>query len=108
LFSDKNDLSPPEPPACLSRLSPIKKFAISLICPVISIYKRGISTAYHTISIMQDVNELVNELPRLPKNLPYIIIKSPNEILTDQMFWVQLQKHHLMEALVYLKANNAK
>jgi len=57
---------------------------------------------------MQDVNELANELPRLPKNLPYIIIKSPNKILTDQMFWVQLQKHHLMEALVYLKANNAK
>ncbi len=94
LFADENDLSPSEPPACLSRLSPIEKSAISLICPVISIYKRGISTASkgHTISIMQDVNALGNELPWLPENLPYIIIKGPNERLTDQMFRVDIQQ----------------
>jgi hypothetical protein len=53
---------------------------------------------------MQDVNTLANELPRLPENLPYIVIKGPNERLTDQMF--RVQKHHFVEALVYLKANN--
>ena len=53
---------------------------------------------------MPHMNALTNELPKLPENIPYIIIKGHNEWLTDQMFWVK--KHHLIEALVYLKANN--
>ena len=41
LFAPENDLTPSPPPPCLSDLSPIEKSCISLICPVIGIYKKG-------------------------------------------------------------------
>ena len=106
LFAPENDLTPTPPPPCLSDLSPIEKSCISLICPVIGIYKKGHSTASkgHTISVIQDVNTLATTLPRLPANLPFIIIKGPNERIQDQSFRVRRQA--LIDALVYLKNNN--
>ena len=106
LFSPANDLTPSPPPPCLSDLSPIEKSCISIICPVIGIYKKGHSTACkgHTISVIQDVNSLATTLPRLPGNLPFIIIKGPNERIQDQMFRVRRQT--LIDALVYLKQHN--
>ena len=106
LFAPENDLTPTPPPPCLSDLSPIEKSCISLICPVIGIYKKGHSTAStgHTISVIQDVNTLATTLPRLPANLPFIIIKGPNERIQDQSFRVRRQS--LINALVYLKNNN--
>ena len=106
LFAPENDLTPLLAPPCLSDLTPIEKSCISLICPIIGIYKKGHSTASkgHTISVIQDVNQLATTLPRLPANLPFIIIKGPNEHITDQTFRVRRQS--LINALLYLKANN--
>ena len=106
LFSDENDLGPTPTPACLASLTPIEKSCISIICPVVAIYKKGHSTASkgHTISVIQDVNRLATELPRLPADLPFIIIKGPNERIEDQMF--RVRRESLIQALIYLKANN--
>jgi hypothetical protein len=106
LFGEDNDLNPSPAPECLARLTPVEKSAISLICPVVAIYKKGISNASrgHTISLMQDVNALAMQLPRLPKDLPFIIIQSPNERLKDQTF--RVRRNYLLEALAYLKVHN--
>jgi len=106
LFAKENDLTPSVAPPCLSDLTPIEKSCISLICPVIGIYKKGHSAASrgHTISVIQNVNELANTLPRLPANLPFIVIKGPNDRIVDQTFRVRRQA--LIDALVYLKAHN--
>ena len=106
LFAAQNDLNPTVAPLCLSRLSPIEKSAISLICPIIAIYRKGISTASkgHTISVMQDVTTLARDLPRLPKDLPYFVIKGPNEKMTDQAF--RVRRNFLIEALTWLHHNN--
>jgi hypothetical protein len=41
MFGEKNNLIPTPAPECLRRLTPIEKSAISLICPSISLYKKG-------------------------------------------------------------------
>ena len=107
LFCDDNDLNPTPAPACLQRLSPIEKSVIYIICPTIAIYKMGSSSFYlsgHTISFYQDITDLASTLPRLPMDLPFIPIKSPNEQLTDKMF--QVNRARIIEALQYLKAHN--
>ena len=58
----------------------------------------------HTISFYQDITDLASTLPRLPMDLPFIPIKSPDEQLTDKMF--QVNRAHIIEALQYLKAHN--
>jgi hypothetical protein len=54
--------------------------------------------------VIQDVNRFATELPRLPPDLPFIIIKGPNEKIEDQMF--RVRRKSLLEALAYLKDNN--
>jgi hypothetical protein len=41
IFGPDNNLMPSQAPECLQRLTPVEKSAISLICPSISIYKKG-------------------------------------------------------------------
>lgn len=91
-FSQENDMISSIAPQCLSTLSPIEKSAISIICPTIAIYKKGSlssSSKGHCISFFQDVNELAKALPRLPADLPFLVIKNPNERLEDKMFHVR-------------------
>ena len=40
-FAAENELTPLLAPPCLSDLTPVEKSAISLICPIIAIYKMG-------------------------------------------------------------------
>ena len=47
---------------------------------------------------------LARDLSRLPKDLPYIIIKGPNEKITDQTF--RVRRDFLIEALEWLKLNH--
>ena len=106
LFALSNDLTPPPPPPCLSQLTPIEKSAISIICPVLVIYKTkgGTSNRGHTISFQQEVDELATTLPRIPEDLPFIVVKGRNEQIEDKIFRVRKQK--IIDALLYLKANN--
>jgi len=106
LFADVNDLTPSPAPECLKCLTQVEKSAISLICPVLAIYKKGWSTSSkgHTLSVFQNVNELADALPRLPRDLPIILIKGPNEMNVDQVFRVRREK--IVAALEYLQANN--
>ena len=53
---------------------------------------------------MQDVVALARDLPRLPNDLPYIVIKGPNEKITDQTF--RVRRDFLIEALDWLKTHN--
>jgi hypothetical protein len=41
MFGPDNNLMPSQAPECVQRLTPVEKSAISLICPSISIYKKG-------------------------------------------------------------------
>ena len=58
----------------------------------------------HTISFKQDIFDFAHVLPRIPEELPVIVLKSPNETITDISFLVRGDK--LIAALQFLKENN--
>jgi hypothetical protein len=106
MFGPDNNLMPIQTPECLQRLTPIEKSSISLICPSISIYKKGSghATKGHCISFFQVVPQMASILPRLPENLLMIVLKTPTEANEDKSF--RANRQHIMEALVYLKEKN--
>jgi hypothetical protein len=106
MFGSDNNLMPSQAPQCLQRLTLIEKSAIFLICPSISIYKKGSghATKGHCISSFQDVPQMASILPRLPGNLSMIVLKKPTEANEDKSF--RANRQHIMEALVYLKEKN--
>ena len=103
IFGPENDLDPGPAPECLTRLTPVEKSAISIICPSLTVVKCGSSsskTRGHAISFYQNVQDLADTLPRLPKDLPYLILKHPDERIADKTFKVRRQ--YLIEALQFL------
>ena len=106
IFAKENDLTPSMTPECLKRLSPIEIMAISMICPILAIYKKGSSLASkgHCLSIHQEVGELAQTLPRVPEDIPIIVLKAPSKNNTEREF--HCNRKNMLEALEYLKANN--
>ena len=92
-------------PISLLYLTLVEKSAISVICPIISIYKMGTSRASsgHT-TFQQDISVFAHILLRIPEELPVVVLKSPNETITDKSFLVRRDK--LIAALQFLKKNN--
>ncbi|KAL8617749.1 hypothetical protein ACOMHN_054745 [Nucella lapillus] len=106
MFPPSNDLTPTPAPPCLSDLTQVEKSAISIICLSIAIHKKGTGSASkgHTITFFQDVETFASILPRVPDELPFIVLKDPSEKIEDRSFRVRKQK--LLDALLYLKSHN--
>ena len=103
IFKPDNDLNPGEAPVCLTRLTPVEKSAISIICPSLTVVKCGTYSSKskgHSISFYQNVQDLADTLPRLPQDLPYIVLKHPDERISDKTF--QVRRQYLIEALKFL------
>ena len=103
-FSAANDMDPGEQPECLKVLNTVEAAAISLICPVVSIYKvkyGATGMKGHSISFHQNVQEFINVLPRAPEDLPLIVIKAPNQPVP-----LTANRFHILDALAFLKRNN--
>jgi hypothetical protein len=106
MYGPLNDITLTLAPECLRQLTPIEKSAFSLICPSVSIYKKGqgMASKGHCLSVFQDVQSIATTLPSLPIHLHVIFLKSPNEANVDQTF--HANRANIMEALRYLRANN--
>ena len=103
-FSRENDMDPGIQPECLRILNTVETAAISLICPMLCIYKLrggGSGLRGHSVSFHQNVQQFINRLPRRPEDLPYIVIKAPNQSMP-----LTANRHHIYDALVFLKRNN--
>ena len=103
-FSPDNDMHPGPVPECLQRLTPVEQAAISMIAPVMRIYrlKYGSTSLHgHVICFDQDLNEFVTRLPRSVDNLGIILLKAPG-----QETLLKANRFHILEALRYLKNNN--
>ncbi len=53
------------------------------------------------MSFHQDVQQFINRLPRRPEDLPYIVIKAPNQNMP-----FTANRNHIYDALVFLKRSN--
>ena len=103
-FSRLNDMHPGSQPECLRILNTVEVAAISLICPMLCIYKLrggGSGLRGHSVSFHQDVQQFINRLPRRPEDLPYIVIKAPNQNMP-----FTANRNHIYDALVFLKRSN--
>ena len=106
IFEKSNNLTPEPAPQCLKDLNQIELAAIALICPIIQIFTRGSSKATrgHCLTVVQDVKSFAKKLPKLPRDLPFILLKNPRESVQDEFFKVRRSK--IMTALQWLKVNN--
>ena len=103
-FSKENDMHPGQQPECLKLLNTVETAAISLICPVLSIYKLKYGSTGlkgHSLSFHQNIQEFINALPRRPEDLPIIVIKAP-----FQKIPLTANRFHILNALEFLKQNN--
>lgn len=96
-----NDLNPTPATLCIIQLPPVEKFTISKSSPIVAIYKKGSSSSSEDqiISFYQDATELGTTLSRFPKDLQFIVIKSPNDELTDKIFHVNRSWQHPMMSI---------
>ena len=104
MFSYENDMDPGPQPPCLARLNTVEAAAIARICPVQNIFKmKGgcVGQKGHSISFEQDVEGFAKSLPRKQSELPYIIIKAPNQTCT-----LRANAVYILEALEFLKEKN--
>ena len=104
MFSYENDMDPGPQPECLKRLNSVEAAAIARMCPVQNIFKMkggGVGQKGHSVSFQQDVEAFAKSLPRKQSELPYIIIKAPNQTCT-----LRANAVYILEALEFLKKNN--
>ena len=104
MFSYQNDMDPGPQPECLKRLNTVEQAAIARICPVQNVFKmKGgcMGQKGHSVSFQQDVEAFAKSLPRKQNELPYIIIKAPNQTCDLRANGV-----YILEALEFLKKNN--
>ena len=103
-FSPENDMDPGEQPQCLQILNTVEQAAVSLICPITCIYKLrggGSKLKGHSISFPQDVQQFVRSLPRRPEDLPFIVIKAPQQNMP-----LTANRHNILNAITWLTRHN--
>ena len=103
-FSYENNMDPCEQPECLRRLNSVEIAAISRICPAQNIYKLrhgGVKQRGHSVSFLQDVGEFAQRLPRGQPELPWCILKAPNQSIP-----LTANRVYMLEALEWLVQNN--
>ena len=104
-FSALNNMDPGDQPSQLASLTPAEIAAVSLILPVMTVYRMGDSVRMkgHSISFPQEIQETVDRLPRLPSNLSLVHISSPSPRSTHVF---KVRKQRILEALLWLKEHN--
>lgn len=104
LFSHDNLMDPGVQPECLRVLNRVEQAAIARIAPVLNMIKlKGGNLAQrgHSISFFQDVSGFAQKLPRGQEDLPFIIIRSPNQEIP-----LKANRIKILAALEWLVAYN--
>lgn len=107
-FSRENDMIPCDVPAELRNLTQVEEMLIARAFPVIQVYikPRGGQRGYkgHVITLPQDVEQFAKILPRVPADIPIILIKFRGNNEFSKEFKVRRQK--VLDALLWLTGVN--
>ena len=104
LFSHEKHMDPGVQPECLRVLNRVERAAIAMIATLQNIIKlKGGDLAQrgHSISFFQNVSGFAKKLPRGQEDLPFIIIRSPNQEVP-----LKANRIKILTALEWLVANN--
>lgn len=91
----------------LENLTMIEEMLISPILAVMSVYRLpggALINRGFVANFSQDVNEIIKELPRLPKDLPILVLKKKDQQNNVKRFMVNRKRVELL--LTYLCENN--
>ena len=94
---------PPE----LSALTAVEEQLIALVLPILSIaYKKGGRYNYkgHVVNILQDPESVATTLPRLPKDIRYVIVQKRGS--SGTLAEAKVRREVVERALRWLKENN--
>ena len=104
-FSERNLMQPCEIPPELQGLTTIEKVVIKKVTPMMQVYtrrcgKKGLRG--NTIAFMQDLQPICNVLPRLPENIPCVVLQS----MKHENLELNIRPQKVLDALRWLKKNN--
>ena len=104
-FSAENSMDPGDQPPQLQGLTPAEIAAISLVLPVLTVYRMGdgMRMKGHSIAFPQDLQPTINSLPRLPADLSIVFISSPSPRSSQVL---HVRKGRIVDALTWLKDHN--
>ncbi|CAF0951603.1 unnamed protein product [Brachionus calyciflorus] len=90
-------------------LTMIEEMLIAPIIPIMSVYRLSsgaLASRGFCANFYQNINEIINELPRLPKDLPIIILKKKNQLNQLKHFIVNRKRVELCLKYLYEKIND--
>ena len=80
-FGQENRMAPGDQPDALKDLKPAEIAAVSLVLPVVQVFRQGqgLRMKGHSISFPQELgqDDVLSHLPRLPANLSLVYVKAP-------------------------------
>lgn len=94
MYLQENDLHPSPSPPELRDLTPIEQAAVSLISPCLTIFKKSATATAsrgNAISFAQNVEDLAQNLPRIPSDLPVLVLRTKSQVV-DKYFKVNKKK----------------
>ena len=108
-FSKENNMFPGSVPLELEGLTQCEEMLIARAFTVMQVYLKprfgSLSYRGHIVTLPHNVQNIVDILPRCPKDLPIVIFSvKGNNTRPDATFKVRRQK--VLDALVWLKSNN--
>lgn len=106
-FSITNNMDPGTQPMVLGDLTMVEEMLISLVHPVIQLYKlKGNQYGYrgHVISFPQDITEVITSLPRSLEFFSDIVIVGRK--LKEKIVQFDIRVDRLRSAISWLQANN--
>ena len=107
LYSQENDMDPGALPLELQGLTDIEEMLIARASPIMCVYrKHGGQRGHrgHVLNLPQDIQGILNRLPRNIAHLPYLIIRRDGTDNTHRDCTVRREK--VLQAIMWLKANN--
>lgn len=109
-FTAANNMNPGNVPLQLQDLTFVEQLLIAKIQPVMRVYRvksRGIPGQYaytgNIINIGQNINEIINLLPRTPSTLSVVIIRRE---VSNEYRDFHVRRNKVLAALHFLKNNN--
>ena len=106
-FSEENHMIPSPVPECIASLSNVELDAIRRYCPMLNLYcRRGGKLGFkgNTMALEQDLQPLADVLPRLPEEIPTLILQAEGK--SGKPLELHVNHVKLKNALLYLKENN--
>ena len=107
-WSAENGMQPEEVPACLQGLSFMEEMLIARCLPCMYVCRLRAGGQYgyrnHVIAFPQDLQRMVDELPRRPSDTDVMVVRKPGVNNTHKDF--RVRRSRVKSALEWLIANN--